>query len=148
MPEFHGIALAWARGTSLSGLLRRIDMAEGDLLMLLNQTIDLLQQLQTAVGQVLDEKHFWETTLPSEEELQKLSIGTQRRAQEHAERLLGYKQRLEQLRPLLGQASQALKRGIILQSRTVPSMIARVDEEELPVDNAEDVDPIDMVQER
>src|SRR5437660_1868319 len=38
VPEFHGIALAWARNTSLSGLLRRIDLAEGDILMLLNQT--------------------------------------------------------------------------------------------------------------
>jgi hypothetical protein len=41
-----------------------------------------------------------------------------------------------------------LKRGIILQSRTVPSMIARVEEEEIPVDNAEDIDPLDMIQER
>ncbi|HTD19243.1 MAG TPA: helicase-related protein, partial [Ktedonobacteraceae bacterium] len=47
--DFHGVALAWSRGTSLSGLLRRIDLAEGDILMLLNQTIDLLQQVQSAV---------------------------------------------------------------------------------------------------
>src|SRR6185437_15413376 len=45
VPEFHGVALAWARGMSLSGLLRRIEMAEGDLLMLLNQTIDLHEQI-------------------------------------------------------------------------------------------------------
>src|SRR5579859_4967486 len=51
LPDFHGVALAWARGMSLNGLLRRIDLAEGDLLMLLNQTIDLLQQVQAAVGQ-------------------------------------------------------------------------------------------------
>src|SRR6266480_1803991 len=38
VPDFHGIALAWARGTTLTGLLRRIDLAEGDLLMVLNQT--------------------------------------------------------------------------------------------------------------
>src|SRR5712691_2901916 len=60
VPEFHGVALAWSRGTSLSGLLRRIDLAEGDLLMLLNQTIDLLQQVQSAVGQALDARDFWD----------------------------------------------------------------------------------------
>jgi superfamily II RNA helicase len=147
VPDFHGIALSWARGTSLSGLLRRIDMAEGDLLMLLNQTIDLLQQLQTAVGQVLDNRAIWEASQLSEEEAAQLSHSARRRAQEHAERLQSYKQRLEHLRPLLGQAAQSLKRGIILQSRTVPSMIARVEEEALPVDNAEDVDPLDVVQE-
>src|SRR6266581_5074054 len=38
IPDFHGVALAWSRGMSLSGLLKRIDLAEGDLLMLLNQT--------------------------------------------------------------------------------------------------------------
>src|SRR5712691_4425944 len=54
--DFHGVALSWARGMSLNGLLRRIDLAEGDILMILNQTIDLLQQLQSAVGQVLDDK--------------------------------------------------------------------------------------------
>src|SRR6266566_8543154 len=51
IPDFHGVALAWSRGMSLSGLLKRIDLAEGDLMMLLNQTIDLLQQVQSAVGQ-------------------------------------------------------------------------------------------------
>lgn len=145
VPEFHGVALYWARGTSLSGLLRRIDMAEGDLLMLLNQTIDLVQQLQTAVGQALDARHIWESPRQLEEQQSHLA---ERRAQEHAERLQIYKARLEQLRPLLGQASMALKRGIILQSRTVPSMIARVEEEEIPVDNAEDTDPLDVIQER
>ena len=33
-PEFHGVALAWSRGMSLNGLLRRIDLAEGDILMM------------------------------------------------------------------------------------------------------------------
>lgn len=150
VPEFHGIALSWARGTSLSGLLRRIDMAEGDLLMLLNQTIDLLQQLQTAVGLALDARNIWEQPTPSEEEEEPVqhSHAERRKEQEHAERLQIYKTRLERLRPLLSQASLSLKRGIILQSRTVPSMIARVEEEEIPVDNSEDIDPLDMVQER
>ncbi len=146
--EFHGIALSWARGTSLSGLLRRIDMAEGDLLMLLNQTIDLLQQLQTAVGHVLDAKNIWESAFLSEESLSLLKHSEQRQAQEYAARLQIYRTRLDNLRPLLGQASLSLKRGIILQSRTVPSMIARLEEEEIPIDNAEDSDPLDMLQEK
>ena len=64
VPDFHGIALAWARGTTLTGLLRRIDLAEGDLLMVLNQTIDLLQQVQAAVGHVLDARDIWEQASP------------------------------------------------------------------------------------
>jgi ATP-dependent RNA helicase HelY len=147
VPEFHGIALSWARGMSLSGLLRRIDMAEGDLLMLLNQTIDLLQQLQTAVGQVLDMHAVWEPVRPDPAQLAGLSHAARQRAEQHAERLKMYRARLERLRPQFAQATELLKRGIILQSRTVPSMIARVDEVEIPLDNAEDIDPLDMVQE-
>src|SRR5581483_5158615 len=139
MPEFHGIALSWARGMSLSGLLRRIDMAEGDLLMLLNQTIDLLQQLQTAVGQALDTPGTWEPIQFDSAELEHFSHAARKRAEQHAERLSMYRARLEHLRPQFAQAIELLKRGIILQSRTVPSMIARVDEEELPVANAEDI---------
>src|SRR5579885_907815 len=67
-PDFHGIALSWARSMSLNGIVRRIDLAEGDILMLLNQTIDLLQQVQSAVGQVVDARDLWsldaELTLP------------------------------------------------------------------------------------
>ncbi len=147
VPEFHGVALSWARGMSLSGLLRRIDMAEGDLLMLLNQTIDLLQQIQTAVGQVLDSASIWEPIVPDESASNHQSHIARQSSLQHAERLKIYKTRLEHLRPLLAQASTLLKRGIILQSRTVPSMIARVDEEELPVDNTEDIDPLDILEE-
>jgi hypothetical protein len=147
--EFHGIALSWARGVSLSGLLRRIDMAEGDLLMLLNQTIDLLQQLQSAVGHALDLPSIWELEPPApSDESDQLSHAARQKTEQHAARLKTYRARLEHLRPLFAQASLALKRGIILQSRTVPSMIARVEEEEIPVDNAEDIDPLDMVKER
>ena len=56
---FMVLLLSWSRGMSLSGLLKRIDLAEGDLLMLLNQTIDLLQQVQSAVGQALDATDIW-----------------------------------------------------------------------------------------
>ena len=147
VPEFHGIALSWARGISLSGLLRRIDMAEGDLLMLLNQTIDLLQQLQSAVGHALDLHSIWQSKQPANDEPDPRSHSARQRDEQHTERLKVYRERLERLRPLFAQASQSLKRGIILQSRTVPSMIARVEEEEIPVDNAEDIDPLDMVKE-
>lgn len=148
MPDFHGIALSWARGMSLSGLMRRVDMAEGDLLMLLNQTIDLLQQLQTSVGQALDLPRIWETARPDADEPDLRSHAERQKAEQHAGRLKIYRERLERLRPLLTQAGVALKRGIILQSRTVPSMIARIDEDaEIPVDNAEDIDPLDVVQE-
>jgi len=145
-PDFHGVALAWSRGMSLSGLLQRIDLAEGDILMLLNQTIDLLQQVQSAVGQVLDTRDFWEQTASStsdESQANTRSKHTRRRVNQ----LQVYRDRLEHLRPLLAQASSSLLRGIIIQSRTVPSMVAYVEGEELPLDAEADTDPHDVVDE-
>ena len=137
MPDFHGIALAWSRGMTLSGLLRRIELAEGDLLMLLNQTIDLLQQVQAAVGQLADARDFWPE--PGAE------------AAEHAKHIkkrIAYlevqRTRLDRLRPLLAQAAASLLRGIILQSRSVPSMAVQVGPEEVPLDAEEDTDPSDV----
>ncbi len=136
VPDFHGVALAWARGMSLSGLLRRIDLAEGDLLMLLNQTIDLLQQVQSAVGQALDARDFWaEVEVETEVKHKK----------KRAAQLQLYREHLERLRPMLAQASASLLRGIIIQSRTLPSMVARVGNEDIPLDAEEDIDPQDDI---
>jgi ATP-dependent RNA helicase HelY len=143
VPDFHGVALAWSRGMSLSGLLRRIDLAEGDLLMLLNQTIDLLQQVQSAVGQALDARDIWiQESDTDESHLAAHKKQTRRRAIQ----LQTYRERLERLRPLLAQASVSLMRGIIIQSRTVPSMVAYVAGEELPLDAEEDTDPQDVIE--
>ncbi len=143
VPEFHGVALAWSRGMSLSGLLRRIDLAEGDLLMLLNQTIDLLQQVQSAVGQALDARDIWDQE-PGETEEHPTARNKQTR--KRAILLQTYRERLERLRPLLAQASASLLRGIIIQSRTVPSMVAYVAGEALPLDAEEDADPHDVIE--
>jgi superfamily II RNA helicase len=140
VPEFHGLALSWSRGTSLSGLLRRIDLAEGDILMLLNQTIDLIQQMQAAIGHVLDKRGIWEQSslVPTDD------ILTQQHAKTHnkkrTERLDIQYKRLECLRSLLAQAASSLLHGIIVQSRTVPSMVAQVGDEEVPLDAEEDRD--------
>ncbi len=136
VPEFHGIALAWARGTSLNGLLRRIDLAEGDILMILNQTIDLLHQLQSAIGQVVDARDIWTQSAPV------MTEGTpdERAAQKRLEQLNMQREHLERLRPLLGQASASLKHGIIIQSRTVPSMVATIGDVPIPLDAEEDRD--------
>lgn len=143
MPEFHGVALAWARGMSLSGLLRRIDLAEGDLLMTLNQTIDLLQQMQSAIGQVLDARDLWDgISLSTLDETSETSNG--RAARNRAEQLQLQRTRLERLRPLLAQASASLLHGIIVQSRTVPSMVAIVANETVPLDAEEDRDEYDL----
>ena len=143
VPDFHGVALAWSRGMSLSGLLRRIDLAEGDLLMLLNQTIDLLQQVQSAVGQALDATDIW----IQESDTDEVHPSAQKKqARRHAIQLQTYRERLERLRPLLAQASASLMRGIIIQSRTVPSMVAYVGGEELPLDAEEDIDPQDVIE--
>ncbi|GAC1427518.1 MAG: hypothetical protein PVS3B3_16040 [Ktedonobacteraceae bacterium] len=136
-PEFHGVALAWSRGMSLSGLMNRIDLAEGDMLMSINQTIDLLQQVQAAVGQVLDARDIWTQMTPSITE----GVANQRAARERAEQLAIQRTRLERIRPLLAQASASLLHGIIIQSRTVPSMVAMVEDEIVPLDAEEDLDP-------
>ncbi len=136
VPEFHGVALAWSRNMSLSGLLRRIDLAEGDILMLLNQTIDLLQQLQAAVGQLLDARDVWEQVTP----VMMDGVMDERAVNRRTEQLRQQRERLERIRPLLAQASSSLLRGIIIQSRTVPSMVARVGDETLPLDAEEDRD--------
>lgn len=145
-PDFHSVALSWSRGMSLSGLLQRIDLAEGDILMLLNQTIDLLQQVQSAVGQVLDARDLWEQTTSSTSDESQASTH-RKRARRRANQLQAYRERLEHLRPLLAQSSSSLLRGIIIQSRTVPSMVAYVEGEELPLDAEEDTDPHDVVDE-
>ncbi len=137
-PEFHGVALAWSRGMSLSGLMNRIDLAEGDILMSINQTIDLLQQVQAAVGQVLDSRDLWVQTEVTSEEL---SSASARKERERAEQLAQQRKHLEHIRPLLAQASASLLHGIIIQSRTVPSMVALVEGEPVPLDAEEDLDP-------
>ena len=140
VPEFHGIALAWSRGTSLNGLLRRIDLAEGDLLMILNQTIDLLQQLQSAVGQVVDAKDIWEQSAPVMTEGTPGERAALAQANKRREQLNIQREHLERLRPLLGQASASLRHGIIVQSRTVPSMVASIGDVPVPLDAEEDRD--------
>jgi ATP-dependent RNA helicase HelY len=141
VPDFHGVALSWARGMSLGALLRRIDLAEGDILMLLNQTIDLLQQVQGAIGQVLAARDLWEQPVPV------LTDGLLegRRGALRTQRLLAelheQRERLTRLRPLFAQAASLLLRGIILQSRTVPSMVARMGDEELPLEASDENAP-------
>ncbi|MGZ3608692.1 MAG: DEAD/DEAH box helicase [Ktedonobacteraceae bacterium] len=143
VPDFHGVAISWSRGISLSGLLKRIDLAEGDLMMLLNQTIDLLQQVQSAVGQTLDARDIWVQESDTEEAH---SIAHKKQSRRRAIQIQTYRERLDRLRPLLAQASASLLRGIIIQSRTVPSMVAYVAGEELPLDAEEDTDPRDFIE--
>lgn len=146
VPEFHGVALSWARGMALNGLLRRIDLAEGDILMLLNQTIDLLQQVQGAIGQLLDARDLWPEVLTWPNDGAGLSRNTLKQVRRHFAELQEQHKRLSRLRPLFAQASALLMRGIILQSRTVPSMVARINGEELPLDAEEDSDPHEALQ--
>jgi superfamily II RNA helicase len=101
--DFYGIALNWWRGMSLGGLLRRVDLAEGDLLVALNQTIDLLQQVQSAVGQTLDAHDLWRS-------------GGQARQETHA--------RLEHLRSAVDAAWRGMLRGSVAQSRGIATMAA------------------------
>ncbi len=130
---FHSVALHWWRGAYLASLQRHIDLAEGDLLVALNQTIDLLQQVQGAVGQVLDEKRLWQTG-EAQSEVERI----------RALQIQAARASLEELRPRLGAAAKGLTRGIVLQSRTVPSMAVQVAEETVPLDMEEDEDKCDL----
>ena len=138
--EYHGIALSWARGMSLDGLLRRIDLAEGDLLMSLNQTIDLLQQVQAAIGHVLDARDIWNQASLTLTD----GVANERLQQRRGEELEAQRARLTRLRPVFAQASGLLLRGIIIQSRTTPSMAVQVGEEVVPLDAEEDRDQYDL----
>jgi superfamily II RNA helicase len=105
--SFHSVALNWWRGATLGSLLRRIDLAEGDLLVSLNQTIDLVQQIQSAVGQTVDARGLWAEVDES------TKFG----------RWLGEtRERLVRLRPVLAQAWQGMLRGSVAMSRAIPSM--------------------------
>jgi hypothetical protein len=106
---FHSVALNWARGTSLSGLLRRIDLAEGDLLVTLNQTIDLLQQTQGALAQTLDARDLWRPTGSD-------ARGRRQQALEQT------RARMEALRPRLSEAWRIMLRGSVAMSRAIPAM--------------------------
>ncbi len=124
---FHGVALSWHRGYSLGGLLRRIDLAEGDLLVTLNQTIDLLQQVQGAVGQVLDARDLWRDVQPDTR---------------FGRWMATMRERLERLRPLLDAGWRGMLRGSVAQSRAIPSMVAAPPAPDLPpIPMAEDEDP-------
>jgi ATP-dependent RNA helicase HelY len=124
--SFHSVALNWHRGFSLGGLLRRIDLAEGDLLVSLNQTIDLLQQVQGAVGQTLDARDLWAPA----------------RGESHYGRwLTRVRERLERLRPALDAAWRGMLRGSVAQSRAIPSMAAPAAPDIPPIPMAEDEDP-------
>lgn len=141
MPDFHSVVLSWARGFSLSTIMQQVDLIEGDLLMLLNQTIDLLEQVQSAVGRVVDERERWRRNGA-------LLSGdvTSSRRMKHSVRMKEQQEQtsyavLNNVRPLLARAVASLQHGLVQQSRTVPSMIAPHDQDSLPVDEEEDIDP-------
>jgi ATP-dependent RNA helicase HelY len=123
--SFHGVALSWHRGYSLGGLLRRIDLAEGDLLVTLNQTIDLLQQVHGAASQVLDAPDLWR------------EVRTESR---FGRWIATVRERLEQLRPLLDEGWRGMLRGSVAQSRAIPSMVAAAAPDLPPIPMAEDED--------
>ncbi len=140
IPEFYGLALSWARKMSLGGIMRRIDLVEGDIMMILNQTIDLIQQLQSAMGHVLDDKNTWEQLSPVMIEGVYAESNIPSTVQKRNEQLQQQHEYMERLRPLFAQASASLLHGIIAQSRTVPSMAVRIDAEEVPMDAEADRD--------
>ena len=117
--RFQGVAIGWAQGLSLSGLRGRISLAEGDLLMVLNQTIDLLRQLESAINQILEDTELWDAS----SEL----VWIERRE---------LRQRLLQLKASMALSFRLLMRGTVAQSRTLPFRLAG-----LPVPAVEEIAP-------
>jgi hypothetical protein len=64
-------------------------------------------------------------------------------ARNRAAQLVIQRERMERLRPMLAQASTSLLHGIIVQSRTVPSMAIQIGDEEIPLDAEEDIDTLE-----
>ncbi len=131
--SFHGVAMNWHRGFSLGGLLRRIDLVEGDLLVVLNQTIDLLQQVQGSVGQALDAEDLWRGA----------DADTR-----YGRYLMETRLRLTRLRPVLENAWRGMLRGSVAQSRMIPSMTTPIPLDDPPLAMAEDEDATDAAQDR
>jgi superfamily II RNA helicase len=51
---FFGVAYAWCRGDSIGDIAARIQLGEGDIVSVLNKTVDLLDQLEGAFYQYGD----------------------------------------------------------------------------------------------
>jgi superfamily II RNA helicase len=132
--SFHSVALSWWRGSSLRGLLNRIELAEGDLLVVLNQTIDLLQQLQGAVGQVLDSRALWQL---------RDSRGASRRASRAQQEM---RLRLEDLRVSLAEAWRNMLRGSVALSRAIPTLAAPAETPTQTPPEAGELPPIPMAE--
>ena len=134
--HFYGLALSWANEVPFNVLLQHIDLAEGDILTLLNQTIDLVQQLHLAVKQVLQSTEIWS---PQSTAYVLSDIGKSRKALEKQERKMhAQHEYLKRLLPLLASASRVLQRGIVIQSRTLPSMAVQFEDETTSELNEED----------
>lgn len=106
--QFMGVALGWSQGLSLAALHGRISLAEGDLLMILNQSIDLLRQLESAIRQILDDASLWTAEGSNLTWLDRRDL----------------RQRLDKLRAGLGLAARSLLRSTVAQSRTLPFKLA------------------------
>ena len=77
--------------------------------MTLNQTIDLLQQTQSALAQTLDARDLWRPSGPD-------ARGRRQQALEQT------RARMEALRPRLSEAWRMMLRGSVAMSRAIPAM--------------------------
>jgi ATP-dependent RNA helicase HelY len=107
--HFMGVALGWSQRLSLGALRQRISLAEGDLLMVLNQTIDLLRQLESAAGQLLADTRLWTA------EISPMLSWAERRE---------LRQRFDRMKATLGLAARSLIHGTVAQSRRLPFDVA------------------------
>jgi superfamily II RNA helicase len=53
-PWFYGVAFAWCHGDSIEDITTNIELGEGDVVSVLNKTVDLLDQLESMLTQYGD----------------------------------------------------------------------------------------------
>ncbi|HLJ68532.1 MAG TPA: DEAD/DEAH box helicase [Chloroflexota bacterium] len=53
---FYGVALDWCHGASIEDITARVDLGEGDVVNLLNKTVDLLDQMEGMLARYRDDR--------------------------------------------------------------------------------------------
>jgi ATP-dependent RNA helicase HelY len=70
---FYGPMNAWCEGSSISQILEKIELSEGDLVLTFNKTIDIMRQLRDMLGQAMPD-HPLRATLEEAERLVRRDI--------------------------------------------------------------------------
>jgi ATP-dependent RNA helicase HelY len=65
-PSFYGGMRAWCGGATMSAIIERIDLSEGDLVLTFNKTIDLMRQVREMLASAIPDHPLRETLREAE----------------------------------------------------------------------------------